>query len=207
MSTTAVATPLFPKPNQEMWACKRRFHTLPSFVLLLPFLRWWGDIWPSVSSLCAQDEVSNVGDDVGACASCSLVPTAHCRLERVITCTVLGQSVSPLIASSGKAPFVIQLGPLRFGQVGFALQHGIHLRLLSNVSNALPDLSPHISVRPSSSGAPLLSTCDAPKHGRAIGDEGSSRFRQGYGLQQGPKLCPHDAALHWMAPCAAHTSS
>ena len=133
---TAVAAPLLPNPNQEMWARKRRFHTFPSFILFLPFLRWWGDVWPSVSSLCAQDEVSDVGDDVCACASCSLVPiTKHC-LGRVLTCTVLGQSVGPLIASSAEAPFVIQLGPFRFGQVGFALRHGVHLRLPSNVSGS-----------------------------------------------------------------------
>ena len=70
------------------------------------------------------------------------------------------------------------------------------MRLLSDVSEALPDPSPHVSVRPSSSGAPLLSTHEAPEHSCAIGDEGGSRLRQDLGLLQGPELCPHDAALH-----------
>ena len=92
--------------------------TFPSFIF-----RQCGHVRPSLSSFRLEDETANVTDDGLARFDSSLARVLQGGLERVITRSLFGQLICPLVASSHKATSLIQLGSLRFRQVCLAFRH------------------------------------------------------------------------------------
>ena len=101
------------------------------------------------------------------------------------------------VASSHEATSLIQLGSLRFGQVCLAFRHRVNVGFIPNVTEAVPDPSPHDSVRPSCRCAPFRPTLQASEHCRTVRYERCSRFRQDDGLPPEPTVLPagYGAAL------------
>ena len=154
-------------------------------------------IWPSLSSLRSENEVTKAADDCLTRFDSSLVRVAQDGLGGVITRSFFGQFVRPFVASSREAASLIQLVSLRFGQVRFTFRHRVNVGFVSNVSEAVPDSPPHVSVRPSCRCVPFRPTFQASEHRRTIRYECCSWLRQNDGVPQRPQFCPQDTPLHW----------
>ena len=180
---TCFAEPSLPTVPQDMWTRQNRLCTFPSFIFLVPSLRRCDYVWPSLSSFRSENETANAADDRLARFDSSLV-------RGVVTRSFLGQFVSPFVASSHEAANLIQLGSLRLGQVRFTCRHGVDVGFAPNVSEAVPDPSPHVSVRSSRRSAPFRPTFQASVHCRTIRHERCSWFRQDDGLPKVPTILP-----------------
>ena len=176
---------------------QNRFCAFPSLIFLVPSLRGCDHIRPSPSSFRLEDETANVADDLLTRFDSFLVRVAQNGLEGVISRSFFGQLICPFVASSHEASSIIQLGSLSFGQVRLAFRHRVNVGFIANVPEAVPDSSPHVSVRSPCRRAPLRPTFQTSEHCRTIRYERCSWFRQDDGLPQCTQLCPQDAALHW----------
>ena len=179
-----------------MWTRQNRFCTFPSFIFLIPSLRRCDHVWPSLSSFRSEYETANVADDRLTRFDSSLVRVAQDGLEGVVTRSLASSAARSLPAAT-KRPVSSQLGSLHLGQVRFTFRHGVDVGFVPNVSEAVPDPSPHVSVRSPCRCAPFRPTFQASEHCRTIRCKRRSWFRQDDGLPQSPQFCLKDAALHW----------
>ena len=145
---TDFAVPLSSAAPQDVRTRQNRFCPFPSLMFLFPSLRRCDHVRPSLSSFCSENETANISDDCLTRFDSSLVRVAQDGLERVIKRSFFGQFVRPFVASIHEAASLIQLGSLRFGQVRLTFRHGFNVGFVPNVSEAVPDPPPHVSVRP-----------------------------------------------------------